>query len=226
MPDPLQNAFQTLDVKGVSRTRSSRIRTSMRRRAMQGLGLGKPPYGYRIGAKGALEVVPRRSPRGRADIPLAYQRRAWRKADSPRTERARHTNAARRQMEHGHHPRHPAELHLHRHLPPFRNARAEQPRSHHSRARLPRRPGSHPRPPSDRARGERPTLPAVRSGRLRLLRQQHDGRNPGAKAGSAKTAAGSEASIVITNASLATTRAPAATTPGAPPVSRARPWAS
>ena len=58
MPDPLQNSFLTLDVKGVSRTRSTRIQTSMRRRAMKGLGLGKPPYGYRIGPKGTLEVVP------------------------------------------------------------------------------------------------------------------------------------------------------------------------
>ena len=62
MPDPLQNAFQTLAVKGVSRTRSSTIRASMRRRAMQGQGLGKPPYGYRIGTKGALEVVPEEVP--------------------------------------------------------------------------------------------------------------------------------------------------------------------
>ncbi len=62
MPDPLQNSFLTLDVKGVSRTRSTRIQTSMRRRAMQGLGLGKPPYGYRIGSKGTLEVVPEEVP--------------------------------------------------------------------------------------------------------------------------------------------------------------------
>ena len=62
MPDPLQNSFLTLDVKGVSRTRSARIQTSMRRRAMRGLGLGKPPYGYRIGSKGTLEVVPEEVP--------------------------------------------------------------------------------------------------------------------------------------------------------------------
>ena len=62
MPDPLQNSFQRLAVKGVSRTRSSRIQASMRRRAMQGLGLGKPPYGYRIGLKGTLEVVPNEVP--------------------------------------------------------------------------------------------------------------------------------------------------------------------
>ena len=62
MPDPLQNSFLTLDVKGVSRTRSTRIQTSMRKRAMRGLGLGKPPYGYRIGSEGALEVVPEEVP--------------------------------------------------------------------------------------------------------------------------------------------------------------------
>ena len=57
-PDPLQNAFQTLGVKGVSRTRSRRIKESMRERALQGQALGRPPYGYRIGAEGKLEVVP------------------------------------------------------------------------------------------------------------------------------------------------------------------------
>ncbi len=57
-PDPLQNAFQTLGVKGVSRTRSRRIRESMRQRALQGQALGKPPYGYRIGPEGRFEIVP------------------------------------------------------------------------------------------------------------------------------------------------------------------------
>ena len=56
-PDPLQNAFQTLGVKGVSRTRSDRIKQSMRERALRGQGLGRPPYGYRNGADGVLEVV-------------------------------------------------------------------------------------------------------------------------------------------------------------------------
>ena len=56
-PDPLQNAFQTLGIKGVSRTRSHRIRESMRARALEGQVLGRPPFGYRIGAEGRLEVV-------------------------------------------------------------------------------------------------------------------------------------------------------------------------
>ncbi len=56
-PDPLQNAFQTLGVKGVSRTRSQRIKASMRARALQGQALGRPLYGYRVGPEGRLEVV-------------------------------------------------------------------------------------------------------------------------------------------------------------------------
>ena len=56
-PEPLQNAFKTLGVKGVSQTRSERIKESMRARALRGQGLGKPPFGYRIGADGTLEVV-------------------------------------------------------------------------------------------------------------------------------------------------------------------------
>ncbi len=57
-PDPLQNAFQTLGVKGVSRTRSIRVKESMRARASKGLALGRPLYGYRIGDTGTLEIVP------------------------------------------------------------------------------------------------------------------------------------------------------------------------
>ena len=56
-PDPLQNAFQTLAVKGVSRARSERIKASMQARAIKGLVLGKPPFGYRNGPDGTLEVV-------------------------------------------------------------------------------------------------------------------------------------------------------------------------
>ena len=61
-PDPLQNAFQTLGVKGVSRTRSDRIKEAMRERALKGKGLGRPPYGYRNGARGGLEVVKDEAP--------------------------------------------------------------------------------------------------------------------------------------------------------------------
>ena len=56
-PDPLQNAFQTLGVKGVSRTRSRRIKESMRARALEGRVLGRPPFGYRVGSEGELEVA-------------------------------------------------------------------------------------------------------------------------------------------------------------------------
>ena len=58
LPDPLQNALETLGVKGVSQSRSYRIRESMRARAIRGKGLGKPPFGYRNGQDGRLEVVP------------------------------------------------------------------------------------------------------------------------------------------------------------------------
>ena len=56
-PDPLQNAFQTLGIKGVSRTRSRKIKESMQGRAARGQPLGRPAYGYRIGGDGTLEVV-------------------------------------------------------------------------------------------------------------------------------------------------------------------------
>ncbi|MCH8205749.1 MAG: recombinase family protein [Chloroflexi bacterium] len=58
LPDPLQGALRTLGVKGVSQTRSQRILESMRARALEGQGLGRPPYGYRNSAGGGLKVVP------------------------------------------------------------------------------------------------------------------------------------------------------------------------
>ena len=57
MPDPLQNAFAALPVAGVSIAKSDKIRKSMQDKAIMGKGLGRPPYGYRNGADGALEPV-------------------------------------------------------------------------------------------------------------------------------------------------------------------------
>lgn len=62
LPDPLQNALQVMGVTGVSRTRSDRIKESMQARAMKGQGLGRPPYGYRNGDDGTLEIVKSESP--------------------------------------------------------------------------------------------------------------------------------------------------------------------
>jgi hypothetical protein len=59
LPDPIQNAFQRLGIKGVSRTRSQRVKESMLSRAASGKALGRPPFGYRIGPEGTLEVVPK-----------------------------------------------------------------------------------------------------------------------------------------------------------------------
>ena len=57
LPDPFQNALRRLGVKGVSQTRSERIKEAMIQRALKGKGLGRPPYGYRNGPDGTLEVV-------------------------------------------------------------------------------------------------------------------------------------------------------------------------
>ncbi len=68
-PDPVQNAFQRLGIKGVSRTRSMRVSEAMRRRASQGKALGRPLFGYRIGDDGTLEVVPEQA----AVVELIYR---------------------------------------------------------------------------------------------------------------------------------------------------------
>ena len=58
LPDPLQGALVNLGVKGVSRERSERARESMIAQALAGQGLGRTPYGYRIGEDRSLAVVP------------------------------------------------------------------------------------------------------------------------------------------------------------------------
>ena len=55
-PNPLQNAIHLFGFHGVSADRSSRVRESMSVGALQGRAQGRPPYGYRIGANGRLEV--------------------------------------------------------------------------------------------------------------------------------------------------------------------------
>ena len=55
-PNPLQNAIQLFGFEGVSADRSSRVRESMSMGALQGRAQGRPPYGYRIGASGRLEI--------------------------------------------------------------------------------------------------------------------------------------------------------------------------
>ena len=57
MPDPLQNAIFALKATGASGKRNEKIRMSMQNRALRGKGLGRPPYGYRNGSDGTLEVV-------------------------------------------------------------------------------------------------------------------------------------------------------------------------
>lgn len=54
-PDPLQNALRGSDSAAL---RGERIRAGMMAKAAKGLGLGKPPYGYRLTVDGAFHVVP------------------------------------------------------------------------------------------------------------------------------------------------------------------------
>ena len=59
MPDPLQGLMRAFLNTGGGATRRRRIREAMQAKAIRGEGLGKPPYGYRIGRERKLEEVPR-----------------------------------------------------------------------------------------------------------------------------------------------------------------------
>ena len=53
-PDALQNALRTLE--GGPRARGEQIREGMKAKAAKGLGLGRPPFGYRLQVDGTLKV--------------------------------------------------------------------------------------------------------------------------------------------------------------------------
>ena len=55
-PNPLQNAIHLFGFGGVSADRSNRVKESMSVGALQGRAQGRPPYGYRIGPSGQLEI--------------------------------------------------------------------------------------------------------------------------------------------------------------------------
>lgn len=56
-PDALQSVLKARENKASSNERRERIVAGMRAKAAKGLGLGKTPFGYRIGAEGVLEPV-------------------------------------------------------------------------------------------------------------------------------------------------------------------------
>ena len=57
LPDPLQQALKHWNsVKGGG-AKGERIKEAMKAKAIRGEGLGKPPFGYRIGSDGKLEVM-------------------------------------------------------------------------------------------------------------------------------------------------------------------------
>jgi site-specific DNA recombinase len=57
-PDPLKAAVRSWKSKSPAALRGESIREGMQAKAARGLGLGKPPYGYRIGSNGIFETVP------------------------------------------------------------------------------------------------------------------------------------------------------------------------
>ena len=57
-PDPLQAAVRAAKGETVPDDRRERIREGMRAKAARGLGLGKPPYGYKVAFDGTLRIAP------------------------------------------------------------------------------------------------------------------------------------------------------------------------
>ena len=58
LPDPLQGLLKVFYTTDVNASRRNYIREKMKAKAILGEGLGKPPYGYKIGHARRLEEVP------------------------------------------------------------------------------------------------------------------------------------------------------------------------
>jgi site-specific DNA recombinase len=58
LEDPLAAAFEVWSAQRVDEDTADQVRDAMRSRAIRGMGMGKPPYGYRIGENRKLEIVP------------------------------------------------------------------------------------------------------------------------------------------------------------------------
>jgi site-specific DNA recombinase len=58
LTDPLAEALQVWSTQRQGERSGERVREAMKIRAIYGKALGKPPFGYRIGAKQKLEIVP------------------------------------------------------------------------------------------------------------------------------------------------------------------------
>jgi DNA invertase Pin-like site-specific DNA recombinase len=56
--DPLEATLQVWSARLQGEDRGERVKEAMRIKAIKGRGLGKPPFGYRIGADRKLEIVP------------------------------------------------------------------------------------------------------------------------------------------------------------------------
>ncbi len=62
LPDPLQQALRTWNTNGSKGNRGQQIKQAMMAKAMRGEGLGKPPFGYKIGEDGRLTLNTEESP--------------------------------------------------------------------------------------------------------------------------------------------------------------------
>ncbi|HEY8490408.1 MAG TPA: recombinase family protein [Dehalococcoidia bacterium] len=56
--DPLPTLLSLWRDRGQAERLGDRVRAAMRKKAVKGEALGRPPYGYRVGARRRLEVVP------------------------------------------------------------------------------------------------------------------------------------------------------------------------
>ena len=142
------------------------------RKAVKGEVLGRPPYGYKVGARRRLELVPEEAVVVRYIFRLYLQEGLGIRLIARRLNEEG-LNTSRRQLEHGEHPRHPAQPGLPVTIPASGCAyRAATPPSSPPRTSDRSRSASPPAAPATRR--DRPPPSSFPAPLLRLLPQQYD----------------------------------------------------
>ena len=157
---------------------SERVRSAMRRKAVRGEVLGRPPYGYRVGPRRKLELISEEALVVRYIFRLYLQDGLGIRRIAGQLNDENIPTRRGRPLEHGHRPRPAPEPRLSRHLHALRRESPREPPVARLAGRLPARAGPPPITQFERHDANRDAVPPERARLLRPLRVADDRRQP------------------------------------------------
>ncbi len=119
-----------------------KVRSALRRKAVRGEVLGRPPYGYKVGSRNRLEVVDDEAVVVRYIFRLYLHEGLGIRLIARRLNEEGLRTRRNKPLEHGEHPRHPAKPRLSRHVPAPRRTGARHPHGARVAGRLPEGAGT------------------------------------------------------------------------------------